>query len=553
MPYHSDLVSRRETPQTEPIPGETQVQNNAGGYVHAVDKWARLRRWLILGSDGGTYYVSQRTLTRENAAVVEACLAEDARSALAGIISTSDAGRAPSNEPAILALALAAAVQRPDAAGLSAADIRAAALEALPRVCRIPTHLFHFLGYIKGLRGWGRGLRRAVADWYGRWTPDQLAYELVKYQARDGWAHRDVLRLAHPHLPADRQAALRWAVGGIGALGAREVGGGAHPTRRYPDSGGVLPDVIMGFEAAKAAAKHPPTVARLIRQHGLTREMVPTEVLNSVEIWAALLEKMPLTAMIRNLGKMSAVGLLAPLSDAERTVAERLADANYLQKSRVHPLAILNALRVYASGHGEKGSLTWAPAARVVDALDVAFYASFGNVAPSGKRLLLALDVSASMDWSIVGGTGLSCREACAALALVTANVEQDYLIGGFTTSFTELAISPRQRLDDVTRYLGLLPYGGTDCALPMLYASAHKLAIDGFVVYTDNETWAGQIHPKQALRWYRDRYNPRAASVVVGMTATKFSIADPADPRSIDVVGFDLATPQAISEFIAV
>ena len=39
-------------------------------------------------------------------------------------------------------------------------------LAALPAVARTGTHLFLFAGYVEQFRGWGRGLRRAVADWY---------------------------------------------------------------------------------------------------------------------------------------------------------------------------------------------------------------------------------------------------------------------------------------------------------------------------------------------------------------------------------------------------
>ena len=40
------------------------------------------------------------------------------------------------------------------------------------------------------------------------------------------------------------------------------------------------------------------------------------------------------------------------------------------------------------------------------------------------------------------------------------------------------------------------------------------------------------------------------AKLVVVGMTASNFSIADPRDAGMLDVVGFDTATPKVISEF---
>ena len=94
------------------------------------------------------------------------------------------------------------------------------------------------------------------------------------------------------------------------------------------------------------------------------------------------------------------------------------------------------------------------------------------------------------------------------------------------------------------------LPFGGTDCALPMRYAQAHRRKIDTFVIYTDSETWAGDIHPAQALRDYRQASGIDARLVVVGMVSNGFSIADPNDPGMLDVVGFDTATPQLISDF---
>jgi 60 kDa SS-A/Ro ribonucleoprotein len=94
------------------------------------------------------------------------------------------------------------------------------------------------------------------------------------------------------------------------------------------------------------------------------------------------------------------------------------------------------------------------------------------------------------------------------------------------------------------------LPFGGTDCALPMLYVQALEREIDTFVIYTDSETWAGDVHPAQALRDYRRALGIDARLVVVGMVSNGFSIADPADHGMLDVVGFDTATPQLISDF---
>ena len=190
----STRLRRLITPQDEPIPGTTQLPNSAGGYAWAIDKWARLDRFLILGTEGGTYYIAEREITKENASAVRECIAEDGARVVRRVVEISASGRAPKNDPALFVLAMAA--------GLGDDATRAEALAALPDVARTGTHLFHWLQFVKAFRGWGRGVRNAVARWYTAKSPDDLAYQILKYQARDGWAHRDALRLAHPKAPS---------------------------------------------------------------------------------------------------------------------------------------------------------------------------------------------------------------------------------------------------------------------------------------------------------------------------------------------------------------
>ena len=73
---------------------------------------------------------------------------------------------------------------------------RKAACDSLSAVARIGTHIFHFADFIKSLGGWSRATRRAVSEWYNR-PLDQVGYQVVKYRQRDGYTHRDILRLAH--------------------------------------------------------------------------------------------------------------------------------------------------------------------------------------------------------------------------------------------------------------------------------------------------------------------------------------------------------------------
>ena len=86
---------------------------------------------------------------------------------------------------------------------------------------------------------------------------------------------------------------------------------------------------------------------------------------------------MPMTAMIRNLSKMTSIGLLDPDSDGEKKVRDALHDEKKLADAKIHPFSVLVALRQYKAGKGDKGKLSWTPNDRIVSALDNAFHLAF--------------------------------------------------------------------------------------------------------------------------------------------------------------------------------
>ncbi|WP_280481984.1 TROVE domain-containing protein [Nocardia cyriacigeorgica] len=514
-------INLRTTPQTAPA-DPRQTQNSAGGYSFQVTPEVRLRRFLTLGTEGSTYYVGEKDLTRDNAGIVLDFARNRTADLVAEIVAISTAGRAPKQNPVLFALAAAAA--------LGDTDGRRTALDALPLVARTGTHLFLFARYIEQFRGWGRGLRRAVGNWYLDKTVDDLAHQLVKYRQRDGWSHRDLLRLAHPETTEDdRRRLFDWVCGRGASLD------GLH--------------LVEGFQRAQTADRK--TIPGLVREYRLSWEMLPDAALADPAVWEALIDNgIPQTALIRQLPRLTNLGLLAPLGARTSKVATQLTDPERLRKARVHPVNVLVALRTYAAGHSARGSSRWTPSAPIVNALDTAFYSSFQAVEPTNARHMLALDVSASMTWHPISGLPITPREASAAMALVTAAREPAHEIVAFSNGLRRIPLSPRQRLDDAIRTIESMPAGGTDCALPMLHALQQGIEVDVFVVYTDNETWAGNIHPHQALRRYREQVNPRAKLVVCGMTASNFTIADPGDAGMLDVAGFDSAAPNLLADF---
>lgn len=537
MPDALSAISTRRTPQRSRVPGRTdQVANSAGGYVFKTSDATRLHRFLTLGTEGGTYYTSAPALTKANAAFVIAAAQADATTLTEQIVAVSQAGRAPRNNPALFALAIAASFG--DDKG------RRAALDALPLVARTGTHLFQFIAYVQQFRGWGKGLHRALTNWYSA-PVGRVEYQTLKYRSREDWSHRDVLRKIKMTPPSKTHSELF-----------------AYLTGKDADLA-ELP-LVRAFQAAQKATTEVEWIRLIQANKSLSWEMLPDQALTNANVWRALIDQgMPMTALIRQLPRLTRLGVLAPMAAHTNTVAAQLQNGEALRKSRVHPVNLLVALKTYQQGRSDRSQHTWTPIAGIIDALDAAFYAAYETIEPAGKRTLLALDVSGSMT-SPAGGLPISCREVSAALALVSAATEPAHMIVGFTssghgmggrwggghTALTELTISPRQRLDDAVRAIDNLPMGGTDCALPMIYAKQNNLSIDTFVIYTDNETWAGTIQPFQALREYRQHSGINARLVVAALTPTEFTMADPNDAGMLDVSGFDSAVPNLISDF---
>ena len=522
------------TPQSEKAHPD-QTLNAAGGYTFSVKDLEFLRRFLILGTEGGTFYVSENALSLDNAKNVLKLTKENHKALVDTIVEVSASGAAYRQDPALFSLAVASSY--------GTDDEKRYALQQLSKVARTGTHLFTFTEYVQKFRGWGRGLRRAVASWYLDKDVHKLAYQAVKYRQRNGWTHRDVLRLSHPVTDEpSRKDLFDWIT--------------------HNGVGDNVPDLVRSFTALQKATSTKDVINLLERESSLSWEMLPNSFLKDPEVWKALVLKgMPMTALIRQLPRLTNLGILE--GEVRDKDLAQLRDAEYLKKSRIHPMQVLVARQTYDNGQSVRGSSTWRPDQYVVQALDEAFYKTFDNVEPTGKRLLVAVDVSGSMSWSDIT-PGVSPREAAAAMALIYQKTEENVDVVGFSSNNSrrggvhESAIKEIpgfencSTLREAVKAINQLPMGGTDCALPFMWAMENGKEYDAVLVLTDNETWAGYEHPFRAAEMYRKKTDIPTKFIAMGMTATESTITNPEDPLSLSVVGFDPGVVVAINNFIA-
>lgn len=543
--------ARAPVPQSAPLPGceSEMAANNAGGFAFKADDWTRLERFLILGTDGGTYYVGEAKLTAENAAVVIRCVKQHGRRVVDMALGINVENRAPKVEPQLFALALA--LVHGNGSTRSAVDI------AAPSMLRTGTHLLHFAAMLDSMGGWNRSKRRVVGEWFERKTADQLAFQLVKYQQRDGWHMRDALRVAHPKVEgASANAVLRWTTKGVDSFSEDHLA--------------VLPPLVHAHIAAHTegvlSAKERALAGIAAK---LPREGLPTDALADPDVLRALIPETPPHATLRSLGAWTAAGAFADKRALDAAVGT-LRDVRRMAKARVHPFAILLASLVYRQGRGVLGSKTWVPERAIIDALDDAYEAAFAYTEPTGKRALVAIDVSSSMHKACVGSP-ISCATAAAAMALTLARLEPHFSVVNFDTEVVRFVnVTKRSSVSSLINTTG----GGTDVTAAVRWATGRDLPgprfmvhvrpsaqlapmrteLDGFVILTDDETWAGSSHMAgagQALDIYRREVSQRAKLVCCSFAANHVQTIDPADPLQFGCAGLDANLPALVTDFL--
>jgi hypothetical protein len=703
-----------------------QVFNHAGGAVWKLTDAEHTMRYLIMGAkDNGNYYQTSEQVSSECSTSVLKMIRNpdpaEFQKLCEMLESISTQGRAARQEPTLLSLAAAIVFATTPAQ-------KSMALGVVSKCVRIPTHLFMLSGYITDLsqckpngqrgKGWGAGVRRELAKYYVSRRGLELATAVTKYKNREGWCHRDLLRMLHIN-PAQlrddgarlvfkylfacdsgaegkqfiRQllsdvlaakthdeaiqlldkpisfgakkpsnttkakpssiiggqkpqhktqinfnpvqdvthvqiatSAFEWKrmfmnripTGGfmislelpVGTHDFKFIVGGVwqcdpcKPTRKTgehennfivvseervePEPAPVVPppselfntakylQAVLEIESCTTSVADIYKALKLVQDHGLVREHIPTHLLNSSDLWKELLiskgangkqEGMPIEALIRNLGKMSSLPNFMG-ADNTMTICRRLSGEEDIQRSRIHPFKVLVGSLTYGAGKALKGTLSWPVSSQVRDTLTYTFLKAFKNVSPTGKRYMVALDVSGSMDAACMGCPSISCRMASAALALMLYETEPKVYLRGFTAessyygSTSSSANNGFRNFDpNVRRGMTLqqfisatnAPFGPTDCSLPMRRAIEDGLTdIEAFIVMTDSETYAGPIHPQVALENYR-RFskNPNVKLIVVGMTSNCLTIADPNDRNTLNLAGFDTAMPEIIAMFV--
>jgi 60 kDa SS-A/Ro ribonucleoprotein len=488
----------------------------------------QFKRFLWTGSEAGVYQASGDAAALDfgpskNSGLVKTMQALGGE-AVDVILSTPQARP----EAAFFALAVAASPR------FATREVNAGALAALPLVARKAHHITAFTDAAAKTRGWGRGLRSAVSNWYAAQPANLLVSQILRRPSRNLKTHRSLLRLAHPKAnTAEQNALYQWiSEGSLGHLGT-------------PDIRSASLRQAEGFERARDASSAGELV-QIIEDYRLGPAHVPLRWHGQRAVWEAMFDHLSYRQLLRHLPAMTASGLLTRQSEFGALAVARIADRGRIRAASVHPLRIAEAMKYYR-GQG-KGVVE-----SVFDALDEALHLAAAETAASsveaGSRILVAVDGTASMQGATVCGMAQVPAALAAGAMLLGFPVHPQLPAVVFHREVArEIEPVRNRRLPDILNQVRCTP-SRSDASAPVEYAIRNRLKVDAFVILTDRQS--STVGLAQSLLRYREASGCADAKVVLVQMASRDVPGWQPAPGAIAFAGLDAHAPVSLHAFL--
>lgn len=425
-----------------------------------------------------------------------------------------------------------------------------------------------------GRKSLGTRSKRLVQEWFARRSDRDLFFAMVG----DRPSIADLIRLAHPKPATPSRAALhRWF------LGYDDVKTADLPpcVRDYDAWKSMRLDAIaLGLQSDRELSAQADCGCDLPDAPFLTLTGFPL----SRREWGVLAERMPWNALRQSLNMLQRHGALSDRAVSAR-VAERLADADAVKRSKVFPYQILQTLYAVAPesqvpeenrqgswwknfwpGGGRKDK-TEKPAtvgARLPDEVRVALekaldLAMDGMPGFGGKKVYVLVDVSGSMQSPVTGHragatTATRCVDVAALMAVGVLRRNPGAEVIPFESRVVPVRLDARDSVSRAAAKLAAVGGGGTNCSAPLVKMNAHHATGDLVIYLSDNESWVdsrGKGRGTATLsEWEKfKRRNPGARLVCVDLQPYAHTQAcDRAD--ILNLGGFSEAVFDRIRQF---
>lgn len=306
---------------------------------------------------------------------------------------------------------------------------------------------------VAGRKSFGSLPKRLVRGWFEARSDEAL------FRADVGQAPSmaDIVKMIHPRPSTPTRAALyRYLIG------------------RSPEVS-ALPRLVRAFEAWKASpVGQPPDV--------------PFQKLTALPLsaaqWQDIARRAPWQMTRMNLNTFARHGVFDS-PEITNLVASRLRDPHLVRRSRVFPYQLLVAYHQAAPE----------VPAEVKDALQEALEIAVSNVPVVPGRVVVAPDVSGSMQSPVTGHrsgatTAVRCVDVAALMAAAILRQNRDAKVLPFENHVVRLTLNPRDSIMTNARKLASVGGGGTNCSSVLADLNARRAHADLVIYVSDNQSW---------------------------------------------------------------
>jgi 60 kDa SS-A/Ro ribonucleoprotein len=321
-----------------------------------------------------------------------------------------------------------------------------------------------------------KSLSYALPRAFQRWLNAAPVGQLLSASIGAAPSLRDVLRLARPTPPDNARRAL------YGWLTDK-------PAEKWaPATADDLPEEVRALAAYRAAQTEAEQVAVLERSR--FRWDLLSDAARGPAVWKAVARQMGPQALRMNLNTLLRHGIFTDDPATAAYVADRIADAEEIRRSRQFPYQFFAA-------HLNAEKDVPQP---IKDALGRAAEVACGNVPALPEPVLIGLDVSGSMGSAVTGRRGrgatsaMRCVDVAALFAAALLRRNPGSVVVPFDTRAHRAEVGPGEPILALAARLAAYGGGGTDCSLPLAEANGRlrDVPLAGCVLVSDMESWVG-------------------------------------------------------------
>jgi 60 kDa SS-A/Ro ribonucleoprotein len=499
---------------SKPSVPTADTRNEAGGKAYSLSANEALAQIAVTGCLNQTFYATAQNQLDSIRNVASEC-SDDV---IADVAIYARKRGHMKDTPALLLAVLA---------GRKTESARQELRRAAPIVLDTGRMIRNFAQFIRsgqfGRKSFGTAIKREIRKYLNEASPEKLVRDSVGNDP----SMADVIAMVHPK-PKDKQ---REAL--FGYL--------VDPKKVTVEKARYLPLLVKELEAFKRGDGPMPERAPF---------MMLTAFAKTQDDWLRLYQRASWTETRINLNAFAKHGVFGEAQrDVVRLAAERIRNPELIRKSRCLPFQLLTAYQ----------NTTDVPM-EIRNALQDAMEIATDNVPDFGSDVVVAVDISGSMDSPITGYRGTAttrtkCRDVAALVASCIARKQPNAKIIPFSDDVVKAQLNPRDSVMTNARYLASLPSGGTNCSAPM--AMLNRLGVkSNLVIYvSDNESWVDRGYGRVTglmAEWAKFKVNnPKAKLVLIDLTPNTHSQAA-ADKDILRVGGFSDAVFDAIAAFRA-